>query len=151
MRCATVLGPETSDHFELAERAPSVLEGARGKNALKFALEIVLMGRAHPEDDEQTQCDSDGEETGSGQETEVELQGSRGRKYTPTSKKSGDMKNLSPAAHGNILEDEGLSLACRRLCAAMEFLVSYIRSSILLCRDPTLSRVEGGIPWSRNI
>jgi hypothetical protein len=39
----------------------------------------------------------------------------------------------------NALEDEDLSIACRRACAAIEFLVTHIRSSVIAKRVQKVS------------
>jgi hypothetical protein len=122
---------------ELAEHAPSAFDSTRGQKALTFALEMVLLGRAHEtengavlSDDEDEQRDQEGK-----QATSPDSAVAKRRKSTPARKRSSSMKNLTPNANASILEDESLSVACRRLCAAIEFLVSYIRTSILVSKD----------------
>ena len=123
---------------ELAEHAPSVFDSTRGQKALTFALEMVLLGRAHEteydavlsDDDEDEQRDEEGKRA-----TSPDSGVAKRRKSTPARKRSSSTKNTSPNANESILEDESLSVACRRLCAAIEFLVSYIRTSILVSKD----------------
>jgi hypothetical protein len=122
---------------ELADHAPSVFDSTQGQKALTFALEMVLLGRAHEteydavlSDDENEQRDEEGKQAASPDSAVA-----KHRKSTPARKRSSNMKNLTPNANVSILEDESLSVACRRLCAAIEFLVSYIRTSILVSKD----------------
>jgi hypothetical protein len=85
----------------LAERVPSLLDTPRGAKAITFVLESVLLGRGEEEDTFQT----------------------------PASKRKAARKHETPKANASLLEDDSLSNPCRRLCAAMEFLVSYIRAA----------------------
>ena len=101
----------------LAECAPGVLlEGERGQKALKFALETALMGRNRSED-------SDDEMS----EDETKTPGSSRKRSSHGSAQ----KHVTPENAGSLLEDESLSIACRTLCAAIDFLVTSIRSAIL--------------------
>lgn len=111
---------------ELADHAPKVFESSsRGGKALKFAFERVLMGRTNVTSNDDTDSDSDC--SGSDNEIEETKTPRRGR----TGRKSSDsVSHLSPSGgHQNLLEDENLSVSCRTLCAAMDFLTTYIRSS----------------------
>lgn len=119
---------------ELADHAPSLFERPRGKKALKFALESVLLGRAH------TSSSDDNDTSESEDEADQTLSKSKGhrspgttmrRKSTPVAKRRSGLKNLTPGGNGSLLEDPNLSVSCRRLCASIEFVVSYIRSSVL--------------------
>jgi len=115
---------------ELADNAPEVFaSSSRGMKALKFALEMVLMGRAHVEttsddEDDSDSCDDD--------EAEEIKTPKRGRNQ----KKSSDrVSHLSPIATGtSLVEDENLSISCRTLCAAIEFLSTFIRSSVFVAK-----------------
>ncbi len=112
---------------ELADHAPKAFESSsRGGTALKFALEMVLMGRAHlskesDESDSDSASDSD-------DETEYNKTSKRGRTSMKTINAASHL-NSSGGDH-NLLEDEHLSVSCRTLCVAMEFLSTFIRSSI---------------------
>ena len=102
----------------LAERMPSLfVKNGRGGKSLNFALDTVLLGR----NDSLHNVDTDGEddETSAGD--------------TPKSTRKRRKSNLSPGMK-NALEDEHLSIACRRACAAIEFLVTQIRSSVIAKR-----------------
>jgi len=111
---------------ELADHAPKVFESSsRGMNALKFALEMVLMGRAHLSS--KNNDDDDDGNSSSDDETDIE--------ETKTPKRGRKSKNvsshLSPTTtDASLVEDENLSISCRTLCAAMELLATYIRSTV---------------------
>jgi hypothetical protein len=122
---------------ELAENAPSVFGSSRGEKAVTFALEMVLLGRAHPAEDED--LSEDEEEEGEPEKKAAESPASKRRKSTPA-RKSGNLKHTSPGVHVSLVEDDSLSVACRRLCAAIEFLVSYIRASIFASRGTTTAK-----------
>ena len=116
----------------LAECAPALFEpdgrGARkgGEKAIKFALETCLLGRGPSADEEPESEASDDDEQLSDDEIVKETPKRR------RSQKSGGSvsKNMTPDGTVSALEDETLSLTCRRLCAAIEFLVAYIRYSM---------------------
>jgi hypothetical protein len=119
----------------LADSAPTLFASGMGSKAVRFALESVLLGRRHSHDGD------DGDE-GSDSEEEPIVEG-----RSPTSKKSaaaksppkspggrkpaGSSKNITPSGKRNSLEDQDLSMPCRRLCAAIEFLATYIRAAII--------------------
>ena len=103
---------------QLTQFAPKVFDTKRGQKAIKFALEMVLLGRAHSSGD----SDSDVEE-----EIVTPSPSKRRRK---SSNQSRDAKHRSPGQTTSLVEDESLSTTCRTLCAAIEFLASYIRASI---------------------
>jgi hypothetical protein len=123
---------------ELADHAPTVFESSsRGTNALKFALEKVLMGRAHStskNDDDDDDDDDDNGSSSSDDETEIEetktpKRGRNGRKSNSVS------SHLSPTtADTSLVEDENLSISCRTLCAAIELLATFIRSSVFTAK-----------------
>lgn len=97
----------------LADCAPDLLASqARGKKALIYALEDILMGRRGQDDDLPSDDDEDDEKPKS----------KRGRRSKS--------RHGTPKAQ-NVLEDESLSTPCRRLCAAIAFLVSHIRATFL--------------------
>lgn len=101
----------------LAERMPSLFEtSGQGSKAIKFALETVLLGRRDsieaPDDDDDS---------------------STVGRDTSKSPKNRRQSNQSPGAK-KILEDDSLSVACRRACAAVEFLVTHIRSALIAKR-----------------
>lgn len=104
----------------LADCEPEGFDSDRGQKAVKFALESILMGR--------TMEDSDGDEDESEDEEDVSQKkapGSSGKK------KRRHQKHASPEVASSLLEDENLSLSCRRICAAIDFLVSYVRAGHL--------------------
>jgi len=107
---------------ELAEHAPKIFESSSyGSKALKFAMERVLMGRAIVTNDDESDSEDDMGEN------ETPKRGRNGRKSNSSS------SHLSPSADNhNILENENLSVSCRTLCAAIEFLSTFIRSSIFM-------------------
>jgi hypothetical protein len=122
-----------------ADCAPDVFGASeRGDKAVKFALETILMGINHADD-----SDSDGENEASDSENHDESDtpsSSRKKRPRSASKNKQGRKNLSPEAASSLLEDESLSVACRRVCAAIDFLVSFVRSSLLeLRRNPSSS------------
>lgn len=120
-----------------ADCAPDVFGASeRGNKAVKFALETILMGVNHADD-----CDSDGDDEASDRENHDEgdtPSSSRKKRPGSASKNKQGRKNLTPEAASSLLEDESLSVACRRVCAAIDFLVSFVRSSVLeLSRNPS--------------
>lgn len=97
----------------LAECAPALLSSSpRATRAIQFALEKILLGR-----------DGDSSDSDSDDDADVEDE-------TPAKRRS-RKKHGTPKSNGPILEDSNLSVSCRRLCAAMDFLVSFVRSSSL--------------------
>ena len=118
---------------ELAEHAPKVFESStRGTKALKFALEMVLMGRAHVtsnNDDDESDSNSSSGSDDEMEETKTAKRGRTGRKS------NGAVSHLSPSAgNQSPLEDGNLSVSCRTLCAAMEFLTTFIRCSVFTAK-----------------
>ena len=113
----------------LAESAPSLFEkdgrgvGKNGEKAIKFAIETCLLGRGPSADN-----DSDSEAAASDDDDEEGLSDDEMIKETPKGRrrKSSLSKNTTPDGTVSAVEDESLSLTCRRLCAAIELLVSYI-------------------------
>jgi hypothetical protein len=119
---------------ELADHAPKVFESSsRGMKALKFALEMVLMGRAHvtsnSDDDNNSDANSNYDSDDEMEETKTPNRGRTGRKSSDA------ISHRSPSAGGqSLVEDENLSVSCRTLCAAMEFLSIFIRSSVFTAK-----------------
>merc|ERR1740130_319402 len=119
---------------ELADHAPTVFESSsRGTNALKFALEKVLMGRAHStaknDDDDDDNGSSSSDDETEIEETKTPKRGKNGRKSNNVS------SHLSPTtADTSLVEDDNLSISCRTLCAAMELLATFIRSSVFTAK-----------------
>ncbi|VEU41959.1 unnamed protein product [Pseudo-nitzschia multistriata] len=111
---------------ELANNAPQVFESSsRGTKALKFALEMVLMGRARVDvtsgDDDDDYDEADDTRTPK-----------RGRNRKSSSAKS---RHLSPkATDTSLVEDQNLSIPCRTICAAIELLSAFIRSSVFVAK-----------------
>ena len=99
----------------LADCAPDALASQpRGKKAIVYALEDILMGR---------RGDNEDDELSSGDDQRSEGKPSRGRSLKRR-------RHYTPKAQ-NILEDLSLSTPCRRICAAIAFLVSHIRAKFL--------------------
>jgi hypothetical protein len=104
----------------LADQAPSLFgESTRGIKALRFALETVLMGRGASLDDHLRDDDEEEEDLDPGVVDQ-----------SPVSAKKRRKSNQSPGTK-NALEDDQLSVGCRRACAAIEFLVAHIRSALI--------------------
>lgn len=120
---------------ELADHAPKLFDSSgRGENAIKFAFDMVLLGRAHSATansvDEDREGDSSSDEDSDCEEKKTP------RSRRPYSGKSTDRQgHLSPVAHASLVEDHNLSVTCRTLCAAIEFLSTYLRSSILAAKS----------------
>jgi hypothetical protein len=109
----------------LTDCAPLVLSTSpRGEKVVKFSLEGILLGR----DRLGNESGSDDEAT---DEDEVESPTASSRKQRRSSSAT-KKKHTTPESKICLLEDENLSVACRRICAAVDFLVSHIRSTTLL-------------------
>jgi hypothetical protein len=107
-----------------AECAPGLLSSSkRGDRAIKFSLDSILLGRDHSGD----KSDSGEESSENDEISDTHDSGSKRRRSSSIANKG----HLTPTAKGSLLEDESLSLACRRICAAIDFLVSFVRSTIL--------------------
>lgn len=121
---------------ELADRAPGAFDSSeRGKMALKLAFDRVLLGRSHSATttkksrsgiDKDTEENDVSDEERDGEETKTPA-----RKRRKSPKSTNDTTHLSPVAGTSLVEDHNLSISCRTLCAAIEFLSTYIRSSVL--------------------
>lgn len=115
----------------LAETAPAMFSeknnsvGNRGSKAVKFALETCLVGRSSSYVGVEDPSDSEGE---AGSEV--------GKPRTTPNKKRDSNVHLSPTG-ASILEDDSLSLTCRRLCAAIEFLVTRVRYAVVKNMPPS--------------
>jgi hypothetical protein len=109
----------------LSDSAPSLfIDDDRGKKAIRFALDTVLLGRRASSD------------SGSDLEDEEELQkqsskSGRDVNKSPGRKAPSTPMNTTPKEKGHVLEDESLSIACRRACASIDFLVSFVRATIM--------------------
>ncbi len=111
---------------ELADHAPTVFEHSnRGGAALKFALEMVLMGRAHISND------NDESDLNSSSESDDEFEDVPTSKSGRTALKPND--TASAGAH-NLVQNENLSVSSRTLCVAIEFLSTFIRSSVFAAK-----------------
>lgn len=115
----------------LSECAPSVISlSLKGKKAFTFALQTVIMGKG--DENIETAMPSDAElET---EETLTKTPSSTRKKRRPGYlSPMNDMKNSSLSSKNsvNVFEDNRLSFHCRRLCAAIDFVVNQVRSSIL--------------------
>lgn len=103
-----------------------------GQTIVKFVIDGILLGRDNDEGDIDSELD---EASNASDHSE----------QSPSSKKKqrqSSTKNGTPNFKGCLLDDEDLSLACRRLCAAADFLVSHIRSSHLRHALQTSSNVS---------
>jgi hypothetical protein len=114
---------------ELAEHAPKVFETEkRGQNALKFALNEVLMGRKAAE----RQVHSSDDDSGCSEDEDGTDVKTPSRRRSKTSKYSQIEDHLSPTNHHkSLVDDDNLSISCRTLCAAIELISTYIRSGVL--------------------
>lgn len=122
----------------LTDCAPIVLTSStRGEKVVKFALEGILLGRDHVGDESGSEDDSDGDELDS-----PIASSKKQRRSSSASKK----KNATPEANASMLEDENLSIACRIICAATDFLVSHVRSTSLL---HSVQKSSGGTAVAR--
>lgn len=118
---------------ELAGHAPTIFETeSRGEKALKFALDMVLLGRAHSPSKENESSDED-DDKDSHEESDTEETKTPSRKKSRKSAELADHR--SPCSGTNPVDDENLSLSCRTLCAATEFLANYIRSTVFIKRN----------------
>ncbi|KAL3919926.1 MAG: hypothetical protein SGILL_003509 [Bacillariaceae sp.] len=118
---------------ELAENAPKIFEtDSRGKRALKFALESVLMGRARPGDNRSSSDESSDESEDD--DDVAERKTPKGRRSTKSKKSLDVVDHLSPSGSKSLVDDDNLSICCRTLCAAIEFLTSFVRSNIFTSR-----------------
>ena len=117
----------------LAECAPSLFETQRGEKAITFALESVLLGRGYEEEE------SSDEEAADTDRKKAKTPSSPRKRPSGSPSKSGKQgsEHVTPTGNTSLLEDESLSISCRRLCAAIEFLVSYIRSTMMKALDAT--------------
>jgi hypothetical protein len=115
----------------LAECAPALFRkdgnsvGKGGEKAIKFALETCLLGRGPSMEDPESEA-SDEEMSEDEKPVEAKTPNSATSKRRQ-SRKSPASKHMTPDGTKSAVEDENLSLACRRICAAIEFLVCYIR------------------------
>ena len=115
----------------LVDRAPHTVScSARGENAVKFAMETILLGRS-------------GRSSNGGSLDSESDDSDNDDKKTPRRKFSSSKVNQSPVEEKYLLDNTQLSLATRRICAAIEFLVSYIRSTILASAFPQASTDSG--------
>lgn len=110
---------------ELTQHAPNVFDSTRGQKAIHFSLEMILLGRAHPSNTSDT---SD--------EDEANAKPSPSKRSRKVESSQGQGKHHSPSGCASTVEDSSLSVTCRTLCAAIEFLVSYIRATIMSSNEP---------------
>jgi len=138
----------------IVECAPSIFcSGTRHERAIRFTLETVLLGRGHATDgagesgsdiealDEEEECDR----SESGNDLDPHVSSSRRRS---------SMKGFGKS--GNVMNDLStiLSSPCRRACAAIDFLVGHIRSTIIYSNQPAQSKSGRGdikLPSSQHI
>lgn len=101
---------------EFAEVAPATMASKTGENAVNFALDTVLLGHS---------------DSGSLASDDTVAASPPKRSRTSVSRKVGigARKNLGIGGdETDLLDDDNLSPACRKLCAAIEFLTSVIRA-----------------------
>jgi len=115
----------------IVECAPSIFcNGTRHERAIRFTLETVLLGRGHTDDaSEEHRSDSETldiedevNKSASGDDSNPRVSSSGRRSSTNGLGNSGNTMNDIPMI---------LSVSCRRACAAMDFLVGHIRSTII--------------------
>jgi hypothetical protein len=114
---------------ELGEHAPMIFQTEKlGKSALEFALNTVLLGHkstkptGYESDDARSKDSSEDESVG---KTPIRRRRSKAKKATKVE------DHLSPSNHHkNLVDDDNLSISCRTLCAAIEFIATIFRSSV---------------------
>ena len=129
---------------ELAECAPEAMASARGEKAVAFAIEQILLGRLDSggtDDDEDSTTFENAKSKNVGR---VETPVCGRRRKSMQQNKSLQQKHTSPNSEQTFFEDEALSVSCRTICAAIEFLASYFRSTILASR-----MISKGSDWSK--
>ena len=108
---------------EFAEVAPRTIISQRGQKAVSFALESVLLGRENPgSDDESSDRNSDDVQT-SGKTSLNEASATSQRR------RNAKKRNMNPSGKQDLLDDKNLTMTCRKLCGAIEFLTAYIRAA----------------------
>jgi hypothetical protein len=108
----------------LTDFVPTVFTSShKGEMIVKFALEAILMGQNQIEDER----GSDENESINENESEP-LSPSPGKRRASTAT---CQRNRTPDFNGDLVEVESLSVTCRQICAAADFLVSYVRSTHL--------------------
>ncbi|KAG7362780.1 hypothetical protein IV203_026140 [Nitzschia inconspicua] len=115
---------------ELADHAPKLFETEKqGQAALKFALNIVLLGRKAAK----STADWNGDEFRNSNEEDGDDLNTPTRRRRSKAKKTNEIEeHLSPTNQCKCLvDDDNLSITCRTLCAAIEFICTFIRSSVL--------------------
>jgi len=127
----------------LADSAPDVFASTeRGKKAMKFALETILMGRGDSGSGEFSDHDEDAiEDSGD----EADNSRAKSGRSSPAKRVSNKRGHIEVRTTASLVEDENLSIPCRRICAAIDFVVSYVRSAIL-SRRRSSSSIEGISP-----
>lgn len=111
------------------EHAPALISSSTlGRQTLKFALDTILLGRSRIASTDDDECgDQDNSDSSDDYGAEISA---------PTQRHS-LVKSRTPSTHCSSLlskdsaSDSGVSMSCRALCAAIEFLAVYIRSSIM--------------------
>jgi len=117
----------------LTECAPLVVSSStRGEKAVRFALESVLLGRDHSGDEDVDNSSESEEDDSEDEDLDAQSPASSKKRSRSASSSASRRKHATPEAKASLLEDESLSVACRRICAAVDFLVSYFRSTHLL-------------------
>jgi hypothetical protein len=113
----------------LSDCAPTIfISSDRGQKAIKFALESIIMGRGRSENEVDEKAASSDDES----DDDNAATPSRSRKLGKSGSATKFRRvHISPEAATSLLEDENLSVPCRRTCAAIDFLVSCVRASRL--------------------
>jgi hypothetical protein len=126
--CRAGSSSKTKKLIALAECAPALFRkhgssvGKGGEKAFKFAVETCLLGRGPSVDDPASEA-SDKEVSEDEEPVEPKTPISAKSKQRQ-SRKSSALKHITLDGTKSAVEDENLSLACRRVCAAVEFLLS---------------------------
>lgn len=116
----------------IAECAPGMFsESDRAMKAIKFSLEIVLMGRSGSEDAENSETNDQSDS----EDQPLSLSPQRNRTSLEGRQSHGTFSQESPEGKPSLLDDETLSAQCRRLCATIDLLTSYIRSNLFNCQE----------------
>jgi hypothetical protein len=122
----------------LVDCSPSVLASSKqGQSIFSYVLDVVLLGKEsigrkdEPENDDASNSENES----------VDHSTSRKHQRSASSPRK---KNVTPNFKGSLLESETVSIAGRQLCAAVVFLVSYVRAATLAHVVQTSSKGNDG-------
>jgi hypothetical protein len=122
----------------LVDCCPSVLATSKqGQYIFSFVLEVVLLGKEKTK----RKVDSDDDDASNSDNESLDQSTSRKHQRSTSSPRK---KNMTPNFKGSLLESETVSVPGRQLCAAVDFLVSYIRATTLLHVVQTSSKGKDG-------